>query len=228
MPRFAYAVTDSGAYATNDSGVYTDQTAIIVDNFEDGNRNGWNVPSSSGGDSIVSPGLNGTGNAWQHTGLREGQLPGSGAIDRGPQPGDRFNIWFRIDSTSGEVINRIQFSADGTSDGDCYRFEIQHGDSAGNEYRLQKISGGSVGKESLESGSPSIGQAYRVQFDWNRGNTDITVQVFRPNGNSVTNPITITDDSPQSGTDYTQPGVFLRTNANCVCTWDEIRITDSG
>lgn len=34
----------------------------------------------------------------------------------------------------------------------------------------------------------------------------------------------ITDDLFASGSEYTQPGVYIFTNDNLTCTWDEFRI----
>lgn len=214
--------TDSrGVQGINSVGV------LRIDDFEDGNRDGWTVPGSTGSDSITSPGLNGTNNAWFHNGLREGHLAGADAIDRGPQPGDRFDFWFRVTDQSGTIINRFHFSSDGVDDPDRYRVEWERGDSSGDELSLEKYVGGSQAKIDTAVGAVSVGQTYRCEINWNNGNNQISAELFFPNGNSAIGPVTITDDSQASGGDFTQPGIAVRTNSNCDQIWDEMKILPS-
>lgn len=204
--------------------IYT--PVMVVDNFEDGDHAGWTVATSTGGDTILSSGFDGTSYAWQFQQFREAHLAGADAVERGPQPGDRFELWFQLDSQSGAVINRFKFSADGITDGDCYQFEFQH--TSDPEWRMQKLSGGSVSEQSLENGQPSVGQTYRVVFDWNYSTwNELSAQVFTAGGNTVTSPLTLTEDSSGLGAEYSQPGIVLRNNDNATTTWDEIKITDT-
>lgn len=198
----------------------------IIDDFEDGNRTGWTVPSSSGSDTVTSSGYDGSSFRWQHSGPREGHLAGADAVDRGPQPGDQFEVWFQIESDNGNsVINRFEFSADSTSDGDKYRVEFER-NTSDTELSLEKFTSGSQALlDTDENFVPSIGQTYRLQIDWNNGNNNITVQAFLPNGNTASTAVTITDDSSAAGAEFTQPGIYCQTNGNNTCSWDEIKIT---
>lgn len=199
------------------------QAAEIIDDFEDGNRSGWTVPSSTGSDSVVTPGLNGSDYKWRHEGFREGHLRGADAVDRGPQPGDTFEFWFRIVDTSGDVINRFEFSADGTADDDKYRIEWEQftGD---NELSLEKISGGSQEDIDVDTSfAPSVGQAYRVQVAWNvDGSNNISVEIFTPDDTRV-GVVNILDNSTG---EFAQPGVYVRTNGNNIQDIDGLRIID--
>lgn len=199
-----------------------------IDNFEDGNRSGWTVPASTGDDQIVSPGLNGSDFLWEHTGFREGHLRGADAVDRGPQPGDVFEFWFRITSTSsGQVRGRFEFSADGTNDGDKYRIEWER-QTQDNELSIAKWRGGSqVLLDTDEAFAAAVGQIYRCEVQWNHGDNQIIAQLFGPSGSALSNQVSITDDSVTSGGEFTQPGIVLWTNANQVCEYDEIGIIDS-
>lgn len=202
-------------------------TAVeVIDDFEDGDASGWTI--DNGSPSVVSGGLNGTNYRWEHSGFTEAHLAGSNAVDRGPQPGGRFEFWFRIESDNGnDVINRYEFSADGTADSDKYRIEFER-NTSDTELSLEKISGGS--QELLatdENFVPSIDQAYRIQIDWNNGNNDITIQAFLPDGSTASTAVTITDDSSASGSEFTQPGTAITTNGNNTCSWDELRIPNN-
>lgn len=199
----------------------------IIDDFEDGNRTGWNVPSSTGSDTVTTSGLDGTSYRWEQTGFREAHLAGVDAVDRGPQPGDVFEFWFRVESTSGSTINRFEFSADGINENDVYRIEFER-ETGDNEFQIQKISGGSSVKNDTDPGhSVAINQTYRCEIQWNAGNNNITAQLFLPDGTADSNQVSITDDSSAAGSDFTQPGIFIRTNGNNVCSWDEIRIPNT-
>lgn len=209
------------------NGSWTPVSGLIVDDFEDGDRGGWTVPSSTGSDVVEGLGLDDTDYRWEHTGFREAHLAGADAVDRGPQPGDVFEFWFRVESTSGDTINRFEFSAHGINEGDVYRVEIER-DTSDNELSLEKVSGGSTTKIDTDANfTPSLDFTYRCHIEWNAGNNAITAQMFTPSGNTASNQLSITDDSSASGGEYTQPGIFIRTNANNVCSWDEIRITES-
>lgn len=200
----------------------------IIDDFEDGDHAGWDVPSSNGGDTIVSPGFDGTDYAWEHDGFREAHLAGADAVDRGPQPADIFEVWWRIESTgSGDGITRYEFSADGTSDGDKYRVEWESADTSNKTFSMEKYVGGSVDKVATEDFAPSTGTVYRCEIRWNAGNNDIEAQMYDSGGSSVSNAATISDDSSAAGGEYTQPGTYIMTNGNVVKTWDEMRITDT-
>lgn len=197
----------------------------IIDDFEDGNRTGWNVPSSTGSDTVTTNGLDGTNYRWEQNGFREAHLAGVDAVDRGPQPGDIFDFWFRVESTSGDLINRFEFSADGINENDVYRVEFERLETTGDEFSIEKISGGGQAKVSTDAGySVSVGQTYRCRVWWNAGDNQIATQIQFPDGTADSNKISITDDSSASGSDFTQPGIFIRTNGNNVCSWDEIRI----
>lgn len=201
---------------------------LIIDDFEDGDHSGWTVPSSTGDDTIVSPGLNDTDYAWEHDGFREGHLAGADAVNRGPQPDDVFEVWWRIESvSSGDGITRFEFSADGTSDGDKYRVEWESSDTSNKTVSMEKYVGGSVDKVATADFAPSTDTVYRAEIRWNNGSNDIEVEMYDASGSSVSNPATITDDSSAAGSEYTQPGIYIMTNANVVQTWDEMRILPS-
>lgn len=209
----------------NVNGTWHPVSGFIVDDFEDGDRSGWTVPGSTGSDSMVEPGLDGTDWRWRLDGFREGHLAGADAVDRGPQPGDVFEFWFRIVTDNGNsVINRFEFSADGTSDDDKYRIEYER-NTSDTELSLEKISGGS--QEILvtdENFVPAIGDVYRCQVNWNAGNNNITVQVFNPDGSTASQQIGFTDSS--SG-EFGQPGIYIQNSGNCATDIDEIRIIES-
>lgn len=197
-------------------------SGFIIDDFEDGDASGWDV-SGTGTRSIVS-GLNGSDFAWEHAGFSEAHLAGANAVDRGPQPGDVFEFWFQVTNTSGSVINRFEFSADGINESDVYRVEFER-ETGDNEFQIQKISGGSSVKNSTDAGyAVSTNQVYKCRIEWNAGNNNITAQILLPDGTADSNQVSISDDSSAAGSDFTQPGVFIRTNDNNTCEWDEIRI----
>lgn len=197
-------------------------TAVeIVDDFEDGDHSGWTVPSSTGGDQIVSPGHDGTDYAWEHTGFREAHLAGADAVDRGPQQGDRFEFWFNLTNASGSAINRFEFGCSGTGDGDLYRIEFER-ETGDNEFQLEKLAGGSQAKTDTDPGhAVAEDTVYRCVIEWNYGDSQITAQLYDGNGNTDSALLSISD------TEYTQPGVCLFTNENSTVDWDEIRITDT-
>lgn len=197
---------------------------VVVDNFEDGDASGW-TQSGTGSRSVISGGFDSTDFRWEHNGFSEVHLAGADAVDRGPQPGDVFEFWFRIESTSGSVINRFEFSADGLNEADVYRIEFER-ETGADEFSIEKISGGSQALISTDSFAPAISQTYRCEINWNVGNNAITAQIFTPDGSSASNQVSITDDSSAAGSDFQQPGIFIRTNDNNVCTWDEIRVTN--
>lgn len=205
-------------------GLFT--TGILrIDDFEDGNRSGWTVPGSTGSDNVYSPGLNGTNHRWQLNGFREAHLAGADAVDRGPEPGDIFEFWFRIEAAGGSVINRFEFSADGINEPDCYRLEFERG-TGDNEFSLEKIQNGGQAKVDTDPGhSVNINQIYRCEVHWNVGNNSITAQLFFPNGNAASDQLSISDAS--SG-EFAQPGISLRANSNNNWSIDEIRILPSG
>lgn len=209
----------------NVNGEWQPVSGFVIDNFEDGDRSGWTVPSSTGSDSVNSPGLDGTDFLWEHDGFREGHLAGADAVDRGPQPGDVWEFWFQITSDNGnQVINRVEFSADGTADDDMYRIEFER-NTGDTELSLEKYVGGS--QDILvtdENFLPSIGQVYRCEIQWNAGDDNITIQMFLPDGSTASQQIGFTDSS--SG-EFAQPGIYLRNSGNSVCEWDEIRIIES-
>lgn len=192
-----------------------------IDDFEDGDRSGWDVPSSTGGDQIVSPGLNGTDHAWEHTGFREAHLAGANTVDRGPQPGDRFEFWFNLTNASGSSINRFEFGCSQVGDGDLYRIEFER-ETSDNEFQIEKIAGGSQSMTDTDPGH-AVAQdtVYRCEVNWNHGDNQITAQLFDANGNADSAILSITD------TEYSQPGVCLFTNSNSTVVWDQMRITDT-
>lgn len=198
---------------------------VTVDNFEDGDRSGWTVPSSTGSDVVEGLGLDGTDYRWEHSGFREAHLAGADAVDRGPQPGDTFSFRFRIESTSsGGVINRFEFSADGNNDGDCYRFEFER-ETGDDEISIEKISGGSSAKLDTDPNFvPPQDSEFEVRFGWNDGNNDVTARVFNPDGTAASNLISITDDSSAAGGEYQQPGIAITNSGNNTCSYDEFRI----
>lgn len=198
----------------------------VVDDFEDGDHSGWDVPSSTGSDSIVS-GLDGTDHAWQHDGPREGQLSGGNAIDRGPQPGDVIEVWFRIDSSSGTSLSRFDLSAGSNNDDDIYRLEWEAGGISNKTLSLEKVVGGSADKIDTVSFAPSDGAVYRCEIHWNYGNNAIEAQMFDSGGGTESNTVSISDDSSAAGSQFNQPGIHIWTNDNETKTWDEIRITDT-
>lgn len=208
-----------------DNGTWLPVSGLTIDNFDDGDRAGWTVPSSTGGDSVISPGLDGSDSKWEHDGFREGHLAGADAVDRGPQPGDVWEFWFQITSDNGnQVINRVEFSADGTADDDMYRIEFER-NTGDTELSLEKFVGGS--QDTLvtdENFLPSIGQVYRCEIQWNAGDSNVAIQMFHPDGSTASNQIGFTDSS--SG-EFAQPGIYVRNSGNSVCEWDEFRIIQS-
>lgn len=193
---------------------------LIIDDFEDGNDNEWTI-QGSGSQTVPSPGLNGTGNRWRHDQFTEAHLQGADAVNRGPQPGDVFEFWFRVGNTTGPVINRFEFAASGLNEDNVYRVEFENGTGA-DEFSLEKIQNGGQALVDTDPGfTAASGQEYRCEIGWNVNGNDITAQLFLPNGNAATSQLLINDSS--SG-DYAQPGIFIRTNDNNVCSWDEIRI----
>lgn len=218
---------------TSQSASFTaSQTSLaIIDDFENGDRSGWTVPGSAGSDTVVSDGHDGSSFCWRHSNVRKGYLAGGDAVDRGPQPGDTFEFWFRIMSTSGEVVNRFVFSAsgsnlfsNGTDNPNSYRVEFER-DTANNELSIEKISGGLQTELATdETFEPAIGQRYRCQIGWNDRNNEITVQVFHPDGTAASSKISITDDSAAAGSAFQQPGIYIMNGGNNICEWDEIKI----
>lgn len=196
---------------------------VVVDNFEDGDDSGWTV--DSGSPSVVSGGLDGTDFAWQHDGFVEAHLAGADAVDRGLQPGDVWQIWFQIESdTGGEVIDRVEYSADGTSDADKYRIEWER-NTSDTELSIEKISGGS--QELLDTDEnfvPSLGQTYYCEGGWNAGDNAHTAQMFTPDGSTASAQVSITDDSSSAGSDFQQPGIAIINSGNNSTLYDEARI----
>lgn len=209
-----------GSFRVNE-GAFTGVT--IIDGFEDGNRNGWNVPGSTGSDEVVTPGLDGSGNKWRHNGFREAQLPGANAVDRGPQPGDVWEFWFHIESTSGTVINRVEFAADGINEPQKYRIEMEAA-TGSPEFQFEKLDGGTQVHNVTDAGVEfQADQTYSVRIEWRTNNSEIRVQAFEePNHNPFSNVLSFTEPGP--GSDYEQPGVYIFTNGNNVCYWDNFRI----
>lgn len=211
----------------NVDGSWTVVSGQVVDDFEDGDRSGWTVPSSTGSDTVTSSGLDGSDFRWEHSGFREGHLAGADAVDRGPQPGDRFEFWFRIESTSsGGVINRFEFSADGNSDGDCYRIEWER-ETGDDEVSLEKISGGSGALLDTDPNFvPPAGSAFRCEVGWNDGDNAITAQFFNADGSTASSQLSISDDSSSAGSEYQQPGIAITNSGNNTCSYDQFRIID--
>lgn len=206
------------------NGSWEPVSSEIIDNFEDGDASEWST-QGTGTRTITSSGFDSTEYKWEHDGFSEVHLTGADAVDRGPQPGDVFEFWFRVTNTSGSVINRFEFSADSMNDNDCYRVEFER-ETGDNEFQIQKISGGSSVKNSTDPGhSVSTNVLYRCEIHWNAGDNNITAQIF--DGDTAdSNQVSISDDSSASGSEYTQPGTFIRTNDNNVCEWDELRIIE--
>lgn len=192
----------------------------IIDDFEDGNRDGWTVPSSTDSDTIVSPGLNGTDSAWKLNGLREGHLAGADAVDRGPQPGDLFEFLFRATDFSGEpALFRFEFSCSGVDDGNMYRIEFEGSNTSRADASLEKYVEGSPTKINTMAVSPSVGDNCMVRVGWNDSGSDIYANYFENGSYQAT--ASITD------TEYSQPGVCVWANSNIDVIVDEIRIPTS-
>lgn len=200
------------------------QAVEIIDDFEDGDASGWDV--SGGGTRSIVSGLDGTSFAWEHSGFTEAYLSGSNAVDRGPQPGDVFEIWVQIDSDNGgSVINRIEFSSDGAGDGDKYRIEYER-NTSDTELSIEKISGGTQDLlDTDENFVPSLGQTYRLVVGWNDGDTDVTGQMLFPDGSNASTQVSISDDSSAAGSEFTQDGIYVQTNDNNTQIVDEAKIT---
>lgn len=199
----------------------------IIDDFEDGNATGWTIGDTSSGSSeaIVSPGLDGSNNAWEWDGEFEAHLAGADAVDRGPQPGDVFEVWFQIGSSSSTALSRFEFSADGNSDPDKYRIEWEAGSISNKTVSIEKYSGGSVTKVDTASFAPTDGTTYRCEIRWNAGNNLVEAQMYDAGGSSASSAFSITDDSSASGSEYTQPGIQMWANANMTnYQWDEFKI----
>lgn len=190
---------------------------LRIDDFEDGDASGWTVPSSTGGDTIVSPGLHGTDYGWQLDGFREAHLAGADAVDRGPQQGDTFEYSFEIDDYSGNpALFRFEFACSGTGDGDLYRIEYEINDSDP-DVAIYKMSGGSSAETStFKTIDPAVGDVVRAEVRWNVDDSNIEIDHY-VNG-SFKHTISIAD------TQWTQPGVCLFVNSNVMLTFDEARI----
>lgn len=195
---------------------------IRVEDFEDGNRAGWNVPGSSGSDSVVSPGLNNTQHAWKLFGPREGHLPSSDAIERGPSPGETFEFRFRITDFSGSPsIFRFDFACTGNSDGNMYRIEFEGSNTGGADMSLEKYSNGnppSSGSGNVDTApvSPSVGDNIHIEVEWHENGNNIAVK-YRENG-TLQATVQIADS------EYGAPGVCVEANAFVDVLVDEINI----
>lgn len=216
----AFSVSNN-AFTSSVSGDFE----TIIDDFEDGNRDGWDVPGSTGSDTVRSGGLNGTDWRWEHSGFREGHLRGSDAADRGPQQGDRISLWFRVTPTISSddiIINRFKFASSSTDDGDRYQVEFRSntGDPDADGLELEKLTGGSRTKFAFHNDVGIISQNESLQcvINWNNGNNLITAQIYDSTGSARSNQISFED------TQHTQPGIALFTSDRCVCDWDEFRI----
>lgn len=207
------------------NGSWTAVSGLVVDNFEDGDRSGWDVPSSTGDDTVIAPGLNATNYGWRLENFRDPHLAGPDAVDRGPQPGDVWEFWFRVVNTSGDVINRVEFATYGSDDPNHYYVEFPR---FGHENTLlvRKISNGNQEKESVVGGGLATERDYRCEIRWNAGDNQITAQLFDADGSVATNQASITDDSEASGAGFTDQGIRLFNSANNVCIYDQFRIID--
>lgn len=189
----------------------------VIDNFEDGSAANWHVPSSTGGDQIISPGLAGTDFRWQLNGFREGSLDGVDAIDRGPQQGDKFEYRFRIDEYSPDsALFRFAFASSSVSDDAQYRVEYELNDP---DPDVAIYKGNSGETSTFKPIDPVEGDVVRAVVRWNYGDNDIEIDHYV--GGSFLHTISITD------TEYTQPGVSVFVGANCIISLDEVQILDS-
>ncbi len=202
------------------------QAVQIVDDFEDGDDSGWDVPSSTGSDAVVTPGLDNTDYKWEITGFREPHLSGNSTVDRGPQPGDLWEFWFQItNTTSGGVINRFEFATYGQDDGHFYRIEWER-ETGDNELSIEKYSGGSQELVDTDPNfSPSMDFPYRCRIGWNHGDNQIAVDMITPGGDIVGS-VSITDDSSASAS-FQDQGIRIENSGNNTCEYDEIKITDT-
>lgn len=195
---------------------------IVIDDFESGrdpdNFWGYVNDAEKNDTDLISPGLDGTSNRWRHKDFVNVHLTGSNAVDRGPQQGDVFEVWFRIETITGSpVINRFEFGATGVDDSDMYRVEFEANTSEP-EFQFEDTSGEHLvtdaGVEFRE------GQTYSIRIEWKAGNDQVTAQAFEEPGH---NPFSQKLSFLEPG-GYTAPGINLFTDANNVCSWDEIRI----
>lgn len=204
------------------NGSWVPVSNVVIDNFEDGDAAEWTV-DGGGTRSMISGGFDGDDWRWQHDGFTRAHLAGADAVDRGPQPGDEFEIWFRIENTSGSVINRFEFSADGLDEPSVYRVEWER-ETGDNEFSIEKYSGGNQDLISTDPFAASTTQTYRLRINWNNGNNNITAQLLLSDGSAASNVVSITDDSSSAGSDFQQPGIYIRTNDNNASTYGAARI----
>lgn len=193
----------------------------VIDDFEDGNANAWSV-DGSGTQDVTSPGMDGTDFAWRHDQFTEAHLAGANAVDRGPQPSDVIEFWFHIGlEYGGEIINRFEFSADGLNDSDKYRIEWER-NTADTELSIEKIQDNTqVALDTDEGFEPLVGVDYRAQVAWNiDGTNNISVDVF-DEGGTLRGSCSIADNSTG---EFAEPGIYVRTNNNCIQLFDQFRI----
>lgn len=174
----------------------------------------WTFPSATGAHSVVSPGLQGTEHALRFDGFQKGYL--NGAL----QQGERFAFSFKPTKYSGAPsLIRFQFACSGAGDGNTYRLEFEGSNTSNSDWSLEKYTNGTL--TDVDAAGDGVGAAlgdeYRVEVDWNTGDTHITARWYNPNGSLRSTPLSITD------TEYTQSGVCLMCNANATVLWDEIQ-----
>lgn len=194
---------------------------IVIDDFENTNpESRWVFKNQAEKNdvTVITPGLAGTGHRWQHQDFVEVFLPGSQAVDRPPQQGDIFEVWFRIDNITGSpVINRFEFGATSQTDNDVYRVEFE-ANTGGPEFQLEDTSGEHLvtdpGVEFVED------QNYSIRIEWKAGDNQVRAQAFEePNHNPYSQQLSITEPGG-----FTGDGITLFANGNNVLSWDEIRI----
>jgi hypothetical protein len=175
---------------------------------------GWTFPAATGTHSVVSPGLQGTEYALKFDGFQKGHL--TGAL----QHGKRFAFSFKPTNYSGAPsLIRFQFACSGEGDENIYQIEFEGSNTSGSDWSLEKFSNGTQASVDVagDGVGTTLGEEYRVEVDWNTGDTDITARWYNPDGTLRSTPLSITDS------EYTQPGVCLMCNSNVTVLWDGIQ-----
>lgn len=175
--------------------------------------------------NLVTPGMRGTDRAWRHTDFVNVHLAGANAVDRGPQPGDRFEFWFYIaDITGSPVIDRFEFSSENVDDTECYRIEFE-ANTPEPEFQIEDVAEGEIDTDAGVEFQAD--QFYSVTVEWEYHSSQVRARAFDEPGHSPkSNWVSLGEPAPQTGS-YDNPGISLFSDNNNTLIWDEIRILDS-
>lgn len=122
----------------------------------------------------------------------------SGDLNTVPAQGDRFRYYVRHESTGSQCDGFLEFAR---QDGD--NFYTIYTDANANNFRIRKTKGGSVSTLKETSFDFSAERWYKVEVDWDDGNTfggsagDITARIYRTESDFVE--ITANDPDWTSG-----------------------------